>query len=739
MVDSKEPSVDVDGMQAVLRASISPNRKLFGSSGTELYAGYFSEEYLGQLRGRLAAEEFDKIRRSESQVSMLMGAIQNPIKSANWSVQAYKEAPRYQAQADLIEHILLKNLPNGWAQFIHEALGFIPFGHSVFEVVHSVEASHPRFGMYNGLATLAWRSQKTIERWNLDKKTGRLLNVEQYADGDLGKTVKIPGEFLLVFTNQREGDNYEGISALRPMYGAYKRKELLLKLAAVGVEKYAFGTPKGTVPPGKEKSPEFEMFKNVLNSYVLNETAFILTPTGWDIEIIKGDFDAQKIVELLRFENTEMINSLVANFLALGTGGNGGAFALGQDLSDFFLGGIQSYANIVCDTINRYLIPSLVKLNFGEQEGYPELNCTGINDKAGKELSDIVVALAGSKVIKADDKLDEFMRKAYKLPKGDPATAREAEKPAFNPGMQFSEKAETIQFAAREDSKRYREELEDNKQAVKSAIKENLQLVLAGFIDELRRNWKKSNDTNFVKAAGDLSPKGMAAYREALKEFYTVTAAGALKQARKEVPSKKDIKLFESVEALKFGEFEKLPAKVRALIEAATLNVSEATVADLKKIVVFQYSNSAASTENFEIIAKDIIQKAEAMIDGSTASGASIDAAAGNSVAQITQETRKFFFFEPEVLDEVESFTFVNEDPVSPICQDLNGITFLATDPEAERYMPPLHHNCKSRVMPNLKGTKGNPDISENGLKPSRASLEKYITLHEHICGGKNV
>jgi hypothetical protein len=89
-------------------------------------------------------------------------------------------------------------------------------------------------------------------------------------------------------------------------------------------------------------------------------------------------------------------------------------------------------------------------------------------------------------------------------------------------------------------------------------------------------------------------------------------------------------------------------------------------------------------------------------------------------------------------LDELESFTFMNGDPVSPICQDLEGTTCSIDDPNFARYSPPLHHNCKSYWSANLKGS--GRKIDPNGLGPSKSSLNKYITLAEisnQMMGGQ--
>lgn len=735
---AEETKPTSEGVQEVTNTGTRMNRQQFGNSGTEIYGGQFSEEYLGELVGERGADAWDKIRRSESQVAMLLGAIYNPIKAADWEVRPAIEGDEISKQhKELVEHILFEKLPRGFKAFVHEALSFIPFGFSIFEVVHNVNFNHPKFGTFNGLASLGFRQQKSISRWNLEKKTGNLLSVEQQESGDVAENATIPGQFLLVFSNNREGDNYEGISALRPMYGAWKRKHLFLKLTAIGVEKYAYGIVTGEVPAGKEKSPEFEAFQEHLRAYMANEKGYLLRPAGWNIEIIKEAFDADKLVELLRFENTEMINALVANFLALGTGGNGGAYALGKDLSDFFLNGIQSYADMIVEEINRQLIPNLVQLNFGEQASYPKLAVSGINDKAGKELAEVLSSLIGSKAIMPDMRLEEFLRKSYNLPKPDVTTARKSEPPKpmfpsqggpppFPP--QLKEKSATFQMA--ENSKKYRKQWEENKVAVKEVMQKGLRQLADNMLKSLERNYDKASDSNYIKAANDLNYAGKNDYLNALKEMFAAISVEAVNTAKSELPKSVATKLREDVRTLKLADIDKLPPFLKNLL-AATAASMETQIGDLEKIVKFQFMASAPSTEDFDIIKKDINQKVDAFVEGSTASGASIDAAAGNAVSHITQQSRNEVFFADDVLPEIESFTFTNEDPVSEICQDLAGTTFRADDPEAERYFPPLHHNCKSRLVPNLRGDK-NPAIDRTGLKPSKASLEKFITLQEN-------
>lgn len=701
-----------------------------GSSGTQVFGGYFSEEYLQQLRGKLGAKAWDEMRRSESQVAMLMSAVMNPIKSAKWEFAPFDQTPEAILQAELVTACLKEMID--WETFLHEALTFIPFGFSLFEVVHKVVFNDPKFGTFNGLLNLGFRSQKTIERWNIEKKTGRLVSVDQQVFGDVGDNATIPGEFLIPFTNLKEGDNYEGISALRPMFGAWSRKNLYLKLTAIGVEKYALGTPIGTIPAGKEKSDEVNEFKEILASYTSHECAYITVPEGWKIDIQKGEFDASKLKEIILLENTEMINAIVANFLALGMNGGGGAFALGSDLSDFFLSGIQSYAEVICGVLNRKLIPSLVRLNYGPQRGYPKAKCTGINDKAGKELAEIIQILCNSKAITPDMPTEEFLRAQYKLPKADASTARSVTPPAPAPTAQFAE--DRLQL-----DEKYRRDFDKSKDAVKSIMQENLPLMYAGLKEQLRKKYKAASASDKIKVALQVEAPGVAQYRQALKQELARIAYEAIQDARKLVPSKRNVKLCESLDTIKLaspkgaGFYEALPPAVRKLVEAQASLIADTQAADLEKTVLFQFTSSAAAYDNIDQIMSDVDEATAGILENGSGAGMSLEAAASNAVAHSVNQASLAFFFDDEVIDEIESFTFTNEDPVSEICKALNETTFAVGDPELDKYICPLHHNCKSRYVPNLKGAKGNPDINRGGVALTKKALDS-ITLSEHVA-----
>jgi phage gp29-like protein len=393
------------------------NNLPMGSYGTQVYGGYISEEYLHTLRGRQRADTYDQMRRGDPQVKMCLSSVKNPIKSATWEVEPADDSDDAKSDAEFIHHILFNDLGQPFVDFLSEALTMIDFGHSVFEVIHKVVINNKQFGSYNGIKSLAFRSQRTIERWNLVPETGELKSISQYAFGDIGKVVDIPAENLLIFSIEKEGANYEGVSMLRPCFGPWFRKNNYLKLNAIGIEKFAVPTPLFEVPEGKENSSQYGMMIQVLEHYLTHQKNYLGYPAGWKVDLRTNTYDPSKVETSIDNEDTRMTKAFLANFLELGTGKSSGSYALSNDLSDFFLSGLDQVAGKIAEVINQQLIPQLILLNRGPREKYPVLKASGISDKAGKELADVIQALAGSKVIIPDNQLETHIRKRYGLPK----------------------------------------------------------------------------------------------------------------------------------------------------------------------------------------------------------------------------------------------------------------------------------------------------------------------------------
>ncbi len=390
----------------------------FGTSGVQNYSGYIQEEYLSTLTGSKRAKVYDMMRRSDSNISMILNSMKGPIKSAEWNWQQGDKdtAEKYPYALDdmkFIEHVF-SDMIWPFAKIIEESTTVLEFGLAPFERTHKIVMGHPVFGNYVGLKNIGWRSPKVIEKFNIDRDE-RLVSITQMSYGDSSRFVEIPAAYLSLITIGQEGANYEGVSILRPCYGNYYRKNEYQKLLAVGIEKNAIPIPIAKVPEGKEESAEQIALERFLDSYTANGKKYLVCPQGWDISLHPSSgFDPSKIDSVIDSEDKRMSKAVLANFLELGMG-TGGSYSLSNDLSDFFLNALQYIGKLIALEWSK-VAKEIIIMNFGPREVYPFLTCTGINDKAGLEFSNILVNLTNSNVIVPDDTLEADVREKYRLP-----------------------------------------------------------------------------------------------------------------------------------------------------------------------------------------------------------------------------------------------------------------------------------------------------------------------------------
>ena len=278
-----------------------------------------------------------------------------------------------------------------------------------------------------------------------------------------------------------------------------------------------------------------------------------------------------------------------------------------------------------------------------------------------------------------------------------------------------------------------RKQITEGKVALKELMSEHLAEIADSIISRVMTKLADLPESRRMNAIVDITPVGQASYKEQLLEAMAFIASDALEQVRKEIPNGKRVKLAEWNEhGVQLGEYESLPVAVRNKISKSAFLLFDTQLADLQKAIFFQFSHSVDSTDSMDLIRADLEEAAEDYVTGNA-----IEAGAGSIAAQVINDTRTEFLDSDEAKDEIEAYEFVNGDPVSPICQDLAGTVFDKDDPNRFRYTPPLHFNCKSYIVPILKGNLGKREVKK--LAPSTQKLEDSIQFSEAVCCGGHV
>ena len=259
--------------------------------------------------------------------------------------------------------------------------------------------------------------------------------------------------------------------------------------------------------------------------------------------------------------------------------------------------------------------------------------------------------------------------------------------------------------------------INESKKVIRDIMQQHLVVISADLIAKIMRGYRTAPNHNKFTAINNVDPLSGQLYRNELREAFSVIAREAIEMAKKEVPSR-----------IKFGEYEKLPPNIRKYLDSQSSLFVGQQISDLKNKLFFEFSNNIRITDSDKLIESNLAQSSETFITGPAIAGGSSKIA-----TDLVTESRNAYFFQDDVLEEIEGFKYVNEVPVSAICKELNGMIFSKNDPDYQRYQPPLHFNCDGYYVPILRGDKETKDISK--FTPSKKA-QSSIQFAECSCGG---
>lgn len=389
-----------------------------GRSGTYIFGGRITqEEYNVNLIGQNGKKIYDIMRRSDSSVHATLQVCKLPILSTTWTIEPASEDDNDQYIADFVKNELMGRNVN-WHDFLREALTMFDFGFSVFEKTYELTEFQGKTRV--GLADVSSRKQRSILYWQT--LNGGLGVQQQLLGGDTqynNKTglVSIPMEKLIVFTNEKEGDNYEGISVLRFAYKDWDIKDKLTLVHAIALEKMAMGVPIIT-PPQTVNPEEQELARQSVRQMRANEQSYAEVPNGWTLAMLDMQSQTTKdILPTLQYLDKNISKSVLAQFLELGSGKSGGSKALSQDHSQLFMLSEEAAAKTLASTVQEALIKQLCDLNFSDlPNGYPTLSFGKIGDDDITVIAAAVSSLMTAGAITPNPNLEDHLLDTMHMP-----------------------------------------------------------------------------------------------------------------------------------------------------------------------------------------------------------------------------------------------------------------------------------------------------------------------------------
>jgi len=387
-----------------------------GDSGTRILDGVVSEEYNSKLLGQKGIEIYDEMRKSDASVKAALSATTLPIRAATWYVEPASDEAKDQEIAEFVQKALMEWQSIEWEDLLRQALLSLPFGYMVFEKVY---ATHTDGGKtYVVWDKLAPRMPRSIQKWAIG--SGSEPGVTQRKSD--GTTVEIPMEKLVVIVHEKEGDNWEGTSILRPAYKHWYMKNTFYKIDAIAFERQGLGVPFAKLPENYTEADR-STAENILTNLRANSKAFILEPH--DYEIGFKDMMAKTTRDpssSIAHHNREILKSVLAQFLDLGSGAEGatGSRAVSQDHSELFLQAVSAVADTIANAFNKQAIKELVDLNFDTVEKYPVLTYTKLAKEDVASISAAYQTLSTAGAIIPTDNDEQYFRNMLGLPERDP-------------------------------------------------------------------------------------------------------------------------------------------------------------------------------------------------------------------------------------------------------------------------------------------------------------------------------
>jgi len=388
----------------------APTLEELGDTGTTMYGGMISgEEYNYDLSGLAKYTIYDKMRKGDATIAATLRVLKLPLRSANWYMEPAGKDKLQQEQAEFIEYNLKEGMNITWDDFLRQALLMIDYGVFVFEKVYDNVIYKNK--TYIGWRKFAPRHPRTIQAWKIND--GKDDGIRQLTNNR--NTVEIPMEKLLIFVNEKEGDNWEGISILRSAYKNWFFKDIFEQIDAMAFERQGLGVPYCKTPAGannKDKANAITIVKNLR----ANEKAYVVYPDGYEVGFL--DMGAGKTRDpknSIEYHNRQIALNVLAQFLMLGANDKG-SFALSKDQSSFFYDSLQAVAKNILDVINKYAIKQLVDINWPGTQDYPQLKVDDIGAIDKVQFATMINTLVGASIIKTDDDLDRYIRKELDLP-----------------------------------------------------------------------------------------------------------------------------------------------------------------------------------------------------------------------------------------------------------------------------------------------------------------------------------
>ena len=382
-----------------------------------------ADEFLPELRGSKAIRKYREMRDNDATIGAVMYSVEQILRDVELNVKPVDDTPAAKVEADFVKSVL-DDMDHTLDDHVAEALSYLSYGFGWFEVIYKrrvgpTERSDKKHSKYTdgrlGVKKIAARAPWTINKFDVNQKTGDVLGIEQSVGIMNGRNYIPLNKSIYYRTTSLNGDP-SGRSILRNAYTSYEYLNNLQAIEAIAVERELAGIPVARIPAeylsgdaSVAQTGFVHDLQQILRDVKFNEQGYIVLPSDTypdkdgaptnqrlvDIELMassgKRNIDINPIVN--RYQH-DIARSVLSEFLLLGT--SGGSYALSKSKTDLFLRALESYIQAIVDVLNKQLVERLWQLNGLNYDLMPTIEAGDVAPHDLREIASFLRNLNGA-------------------------------------------------------------------------------------------------------------------------------------------------------------------------------------------------------------------------------------------------------------------------------------------------------------------------------------------------------
>jgi len=325
-----------------------------GKTGLQAWSGQVTEAYSTKLQWPAAYAIYDEMRRRDPGIRSMLNAQMLLSRTASWYFEAGGTTDADKRAAEHLEECL-HDMSHTIEDAIEDALSCVWFGWFWQEVCYKRRADG-RIGWRKW----AERRQSAFYRWDFDDAGGVQAMVQRPAPSY--DEIAIPIGKSLHYRGQRDGGNPEGWALAESVYEPWYFLKNLHIISGIGWERTFVGLPVFEIEE-KTDTADDARIQAVGEALIVGEKQYVAVPPGvkFRLETVHNT-STETLLNQIKYERRTMMQTLLADWLDLGTGQTG-SWALGSDKSQLFLMAVDGLLDRMAAIVNRFAVPQLVAYN----------------------------------------------------------------------------------------------------------------------------------------------------------------------------------------------------------------------------------------------------------------------------------------------------------------------------------------------------------------------------------------